>query len=157
MDMVALPFGNLEKKVCKPLGKKYLQIPSTIGEKIRNRRLELRLWQKEVAAQLGICEETLHRWETNKGEPFFCHYPKIIQFLGYFPVSVDTSTFGGKVIKYRYLKGLTQAEFAREFTIDESMVSRYENNKNAPKKGTIKKFERLFIEIEQLTIFPKPA
>jgi hypothetical protein len=42
-DIPALPFSKLKKKLPKPLGDSYISNPCTIGEKLRNKRIEKEL------------------------------------------------------------------------------------------------------------------
>ena len=43
--------------------------PATLGRKIRDKRLELRLSKKELAEKLGICVDTLADWEADRHKP----------------------------------------------------------------------------------------
>jgi DNA-binding XRE family transcriptional regulator len=139
----ALPFSNLTKTLCKPLGNKLISNPATIGEKLKNRRIELGLLQKDVANMIGICEGSITLWENNRNEPSIIYYPKIIIFLGYVPFEVDTSTLGGQIKLYRYLHGLSQEELARKLEVNESTIFHYENNKHKPSPKTFKKLKSL--------------
>jgi DNA-binding XRE family transcriptional regulator len=131
------------KTVGKPLGYKLISNPMTIGKKIKNRRLELGLFQKDVAKAIGVSDDSIRFWEKNRSVPQVCHYPKIIQFLGYIPFDVDISTFGGKIKLYRYCKGLTQEKLALKLNINESTVFSYENNKHKPTGETMRKLDVL--------------
>jgi transcriptional regulator with XRE-family HTH domain len=117
--------------------------PTTIGEKLKNKRLELGLLQKDVASIIGVCEDSITLWENNRNEPSIIHYPKLIHFLGYVPFNVDTSTLGGQIKLYRYLHGLSQEDLAYKLNINESTVFRYEKNKHKPLPGTLRKFEQV--------------
>jgi DNA-binding XRE family transcriptional regulator len=129
--------------VDKPLGTKVLTNPKTIGEKLKNRRLRLGLLQKDVAQIIGVCEDSITLWENNRNEPQVNCYPKIIEFLGYEPFEVDTSTLGGQIKLYRYQNGLSQAEFAKILGVNESTVFHYENNRHQPNFKTIREIELL--------------
>ena len=141
----ALPFSRLHKNVYKPLGGKLLADPSSIGEKLRNRRLRLGLLQKDVASKIGVTEDCITLWEKNHHKPTVKYYPKIIKFLGYMPFDVDVSTLGGQIKLYRYLHGLSQEKLALKLHINESTVNDYENNKHRPLPTTLKKLIRLKI------------
>ncbi|HUZ57496.1 MAG TPA: helix-turn-helix domain-containing protein [Hanamia sp.] len=67
--------------VCKPLEGKLLTNPTTIGEKLKNRRLQLGLLQKDVANVIGVCEDSITLWENNRNEPSVVYYSKIIQLV----------------------------------------------------------------------------
>ncbi|MGH8544558.1 MAG: helix-turn-helix transcriptional regulator [Gammaproteobacteria bacterium] len=55
---------------------------------MRKRRLDLGLFQRQVAEQIGVTTNTVFRWESNETLPQIHHKPKIVQFLGYDPRSV---------------------------------------------------------------------
>ncbi|OQP64981.1 transcriptional regulator [Niastella vici] len=130
------------------MGSKYLENPATLGEKIRNRRLELHLFQKDVADLMGVTEDSITNWELNRHEPQIEYYPKIIEFLGYFPFDIDTSTLGGKIKRYRYLKGVTQEELARELGVNESTIFHYEKNDTKPFRKTMAKLAPILAMVE---------
>jgi transcriptional regulator with XRE-family HTH domain len=132
MGIPALPFSKMMKKVRKPLGGKYIENPTTIGEKVRNRRLELGLLQKDVAEIMGVCEDTITVWENGGASPQVNLYPKVTKFLEYFPFEVDTSTLGGKIKMYRFLNGICQEQLAMKLGVNESTVFHYENDKHKP-------------------------
>ena len=139
----ALPFSKLRITVGKPLGSKLLTNPTTIGEKLKNRRIELGLLQKDVANVIGVCEDSITLWENNRNEPSIIYYPKIIQFLGYVPFDIDISTLGGQIKLYRYIHGLSQEELALKLNVNESTVFHYEKNKHKPSPKTLKKLKSL--------------
>jgi len=117
--------------------------PTTIGEKLRNKRLELRMLQKEVANIIGVSEDSITGWENNRNGPSIIYYPKIIQFLEYLPFDIDSSTLGGQIKLYRYLHGLSQEGLAHVLDVNELTVFHYENNKHKPSPKTLKKFKSL--------------
>ncbi len=127
------------------MGDKYITDALTIGDKIRNRRLELSLLQKDVASLLGTVEEAIYRWETNRNKPEIKYMPKIIEFLGYFPFEINLGTIGGQIKKYRYLNGLSQEHLANLLNVNESTVFHFEKGKHKPKKETLIKLKALSI------------
>lgn len=146
--MIALPCSQLEQKVPKPLGNKYIQNPVTLGDRIRNRRLELRLFQKDVAELIGVTENCIAYWEKNRSQPTVCYYPALISFLGYFPFDIDTSSLGGKIKYYRYLQGMTQEQLAKDLGVNESTVYHYEKSNKKPSSKTRNRLE-VILEIEK--------
>jgi DNA-binding XRE family transcriptional regulator len=64
-----------------PLKSRQIQNPQTIGEEILNRRLELGLYQKDVALIIGVCEDSVTFWENNRAQPQRKHAAKIAAFL----------------------------------------------------------------------------
>lgn len=81
---------------------------------------------------MGISEDTITLWENGRAMPQVHLYPKVIEFLGYFPFDIDTSTLGGKIKKYRLLNGVSQEELAKQLGVNESTVFHYENGKHKP-------------------------
>jgi transcriptional regulator with XRE-family HTH domain len=63
------------------LGDKYVENPVTLGDRIRNRRLELGLLQKNVARMIGVSEDTITFWECNRFDPSEKYMRKIRLFL----------------------------------------------------------------------------
>jgi transcriptional regulator with XRE-family HTH domain len=147
-DIDALPFSRLKRTIPKPLGVKYLESPVTLGEKIRNRRLELHLLQKDIAELIGVSEDSITYWEVKRHEPRIEYYPKIIEFLGYFPFEIDTSTLGGKIKKYRFLQGLSQKQMGKIIGVDGGTVCDWENNKTRPWRRIVEKLEMMFKSVE---------
>jgi hypothetical protein len=47
-------------------------------------------------------------WGNDRSKPQICHYPKIIEFLRYNPIPVETGTLGGGMKKYRIENGISQ-------------------------------------------------
>ena len=80
-----LPFSQLNKTVPIPIGRGYIENPQTLGNHIRNRRLKLKMSQKELAKLFGVKKKTIYVWETNKEKPFDWRIPEIVRFLGYDP------------------------------------------------------------------------
>ncbi|WPV63998.1 helix-turn-helix transcriptional regulator [Chitinophaga sp. LS1] len=131
--MNALPCSTFSKIVPKPFGDKYLESPKTLNEKILNKRLEKRMLQREVANFIGVTEDCVTLWENNRSNPMVKYYPKIIEFLGYFPFQIDISSLAGKIKYYRYIKGVTQEDLAKNLGVNESTVFHYEKGTHKPK------------------------
>lgn len=138
-DIPALPFSRAEQKVHKPLGNKYIDNPTTVGEHIRNRRLELGLLQKDIAEIFKVSIDSVTYWEVGRTGPSIEQMPKVIEFLGYLPFEIDKNTAGGKVKYYRYVYGLSQEKFAKLIGIDTSTVARIEANRHSSKSAALKK------------------
>jgi DNA-binding XRE family transcriptional regulator len=58
-------------------------VPRTLGERLRRRRLETGLLQREVAVILGVSEFTVLNGELDRTKPQSRLWPKWIAFLGY--------------------------------------------------------------------------
>jgi transcriptional regulator with XRE-family HTH domain len=55
--------------------------PQTLGEKIKKRRIELRLFQREAAAKIGVSTASLSKWECGITDPSRRMMKKIQEFL----------------------------------------------------------------------------
>ena len=82
----ALPFCHIALRSSKPKPPNYPCVLNTLGDHIRKRRLELGLYQREVASKIGVDESTVYRWERNETSPPSRFIPQIINFLGYNPL-----------------------------------------------------------------------
>ena len=59
-----LPFGETRLTATKPT--EFQGVPQTLGDHLRRRRLKLGLYQREVAARLGVNVWTIQNWETGR-------------------------------------------------------------------------------------------
>ena len=126
-----MPFNDLRNTLRIPV-KGFIEAPKTLGDKIRNRRIELQLTIQQLARLLKVTEEAVVYWEYNRGQPKVYNYPKLIEVLGFLPFDIDTSTLGGKIIAYRYTKGLSRKKFSQLLGVDESTLRNWEGNKHIP-------------------------
>ena len=126
----------------KPLLKAYPKTFNTLGDHIRKHRLDLGLFQKEVAERIGVTTQTITNWELARTEPGIRCLVAIIDFLGYVPFSTG-ETFPEKLKAYRMLKGLTQRELARELGVDPTTVMKWE-------AGTSKPMRRMRDRVEEI-------
>ena len=58
---------------------------NTLGDHIRGHRIDLGLFQSQVAALIGVHPLTITNWEGNASQPPVQYIPAIIRFLGYDP------------------------------------------------------------------------
>jgi DNA-binding transcriptional regulator YiaG len=140
-----LPFNDLRNTLRIPI-KGYIETPITLGDKIRKRRIELQLTIQQLARLLEVTEEAVVYWEYNRGQPKVYNYPKLIEVLGFLPFEVDTSTLGGKIIAYRYSKGLSRNKFSKMLGVDESTLRNCEENKYIPEAHIMQILQNLFKE-----------
>ena len=99
----------------------------TLGDHIRKRRLDLGLFQKQVAKFIGVTTSTVTNWEKNRNKPECKHYPKITDFLGYCPYE-QLESIGERLRRNRFYLGKTQAEMAEMLNVDPTTLSRWERN-----------------------------
>jgi DNA-binding transcriptional regulator YiaG len=122
----------------KPLPNGYPEQPRTIGEHLKKRRMDLGLYQGQVAELLSVSEDCLCYWENGKNTPQIQFYPAIISFLSYYPFDHETESFGGKIRKYKSEHGLNNEKLAKLLRVDEGTVANWERNKRVPLKRSLK-------------------
>ncbi len=65
-------------------------------------------------------------------------YPKLIEFLGYFPFEIDTAVLGGKIKEYRYTNGLSYKELGKLVSVDPTTIRGWELGRNILSEKTRK-------------------
>jgi len=78
----ALPFCHVKLRAQRPPLAAYPKELRTLGDRVRKRRLDLGLRQKDVAEQLGVDEMTINNWERHRTRPIGRLLPAISRFLG---------------------------------------------------------------------------
>lgn len=82
--------------------------------------------QKEVGKLIGVSEDCITYWENGRSEPQIQFMPKIIEFLGYMPIEIDTSTIGGKIKANRMRHGLSYKKMGELLNVDASTIGAWE-------------------------------
>jgi transcriptional regulator with XRE-family HTH domain len=119
-------------KAAKPSAN-YLKILATLGDHIKNRRLALGRFQRQVAEEIGVDETTVFNWERNNARPQIHYLPRILEFLGYNPSPLPES-LPDRFLMVRKTLGLTQKAFAKRLGIDPTTLARWERGKGTPSK-----------------------
>ena len=123
----------------KPLSGAYPKHLVTLGDHLRKRRLDLNLFQKDVAAMLGVDTMTVNNWERSRCGPTLQAMPSIVEFLGYSPFPVTQNPSIIEAIKaYRLMHGLSQKKLATILRIDPATLAQWENGTSKP-GATLKK------------------
>jgi DNA-binding XRE family transcriptional regulator len=141
-DMDSLPFSGLHTKVRKPLGIKYIKTPVSVGEKIRNRRLELRLLQRDIAGILEVSEDCITNWENNRARPLIHNMAKVIKFLGFNPAESTLETLSEKIKKYRLLHGLSHKKMGKLVGVNASTIGSWEKEEHRPHRKHLNQIEK---------------
>ena len=121
----ALPFCHREFRAAKPKPAHYPKQINSLGDHIRARRLDLKLFQGQVADQIGVHEMTITGWEVNAIVPEVRYIPAIIQFLGYNPLP-PTGSFSERLTTVRRVLGLSQRRMAEKLGVDPATVQGWE-------------------------------
>jgi transcriptional regulator with XRE-family HTH domain len=121
----------------KPKNPAYPKDIVKIGDRIRQKRLDCGLLQKEIATLIGVGKVSIQYWETNRVNPSIKHIPKIIQFLDYVPYNNEANTLPEKLLFYRQLMGLSRKQFAEIAGLDVSTIAKWEKSKHLPTKRSL--------------------
>jgi len=142
---VALPFCHLSIEALRPLPGDYPTELKTVGDHIRRRRLDLGLYQREVAKMFSVSKDTVHLWERHGNVPEIRLMVAIIGFLGYMPQAKPIG-LPQQLHAYRMIRGLTQRQAAKEFGVDPSTWSAWENGLKQPGSRRTKSVLRLILQ-----------
>nr|WP_245555027.1 helix-turn-helix transcriptional regulator [Geopsychrobacter electrodiphilus] len=112
---------TLEEFICEPV---------TLGDHLRRRRIELGLYQKDVAARLGVTAPTVWNWE-NRGSVDLRFIPRVIAFLGYSPISQPDDLLG-KLTWYKQVNGLTLEQLGVEMGRDPEQLADWLSGRHSP-------------------------
>jgi transcriptional regulator with XRE-family HTH domain len=91
--------------------------------------LDLGLFQRQVAEQIGVDQGTIFNWEYYKSSPQVHALPRVIEFLGYNPLPEPASE-PEKLIAARKELGLTQEAVARHIGVDSTTLAKWEQGKS---------------------------
>ena len=130
--------------------------PKTVGDHIRKRRLGLKVYQKDVAAQIGVDETSIHNWETNVSQPSLEYMPAIIDFLGYDPLP-PAKTVAEKLVRQRTSLGLSQKESAQRLGVDPSTLARWERGEREPAGEFLVRVDHFLIQSEASRVTARRA
>ncbi|QEM66770.1 helix-turn-helix domain-containing protein [Geobacter sp. FeAm09] len=121
----------------------YPEHPLTIGDHIRKKRMDLGLLQREVAATIGVSENTIWNWEHGI-EPEQQYSPKIINFLGYIPFECPGDIMG-RLAWYKRVNGLSLPELGRRMNQHPDQLRDWLGGGRRPLRKNIEKIEQ-FLE-----------
>jgi len=65
----------------KLLPKGYPQKPRNLGERLRKKRMDMGLFQKDIAKIIGVSTDTITYWEKGRTHPTKQNLEKVIDFL----------------------------------------------------------------------------
>lgn len=100
------------------------------------------LYQREVAAEIGVNPDTVQNWEQGHTSPALRHWPALIEFLGFVPFEVGES-LADRVRAWRTVHGVPRDELARRLSVDPSTAYRWEAGETTPQGKTREQLEGL--------------
>jgi DNA-binding transcriptional regulator YiaG len=139
-----LPFCHAELRAPKPKPSRYPKEINTLGDHIRSRRLDLDLFQSDVAEQIGVDTTTVCNWESNASIPAIRYIPALLQFLGYDPFP-PAQTFADRLVTARNMLGLPQRKLALSLGVDPGTLQSWEAGRHQPTGRSLERVER-FLE-----------
>jgi transcriptional regulator with XRE-family HTH domain len=151
-DTPALPFCQFALSAQRPPQAGYPVRPSTLGEHIKRRRLDLGLTQKQVADRIGVSASTVLLWEQKCTEPALRFTPAVLDFLGYDPLPTS-DCFPEWLRLTRIRLGLSRRRFARLLGIDEGTAGRWELGRTHPGRAHWDRVSRLH---KAISVVPPP-
>ena len=137
---VALPFTSLRLRGAKPrvFPRGYPFTPGTLGQRIRQRRMDHGLTQQTLAARLGCWYQSVASWERDESVPLAARWPTIEAVLGSGLVP-EQDGLSGEIRTARLRLGLTHEELARRAGIDPRTVRNVEREIHPPSRMTLRK------------------
>ncbi len=138
-----MPFCQLTITASHPKKLGYPTALVTIADHIRKRRLDLGLFQRQVAAQIGVDEASIWNWEKGGVKPEVHFMASIISFLGYNPLP-EPKGLPGRLIWARSSRGMSRVACARMLGIDPSTLARWETGRWKPSAGHVDTIKKLF-------------
>ena len=106
--------------------------------------MDLKLLQSDIAKILNVSPDSITYWENNRSQPQVNYFPRIIEFLGFFPFEFDTSTFIGKLKSYRFGNGLSHKRLGKILNVDATTIRGWESGARRPLKGMLAKLHAMF-------------
>jgi transcriptional regulator with XRE-family HTH domain len=107
----------------------------------------LKLFQRQVADQIGVNKASIGNWESNQSEPSVEYMPAIIRFLGYNPLP-PKEDWASRLVQCRTILGLTQKESAHRMGVDPSTLAKWERGERVPAGEYAARAERLLGTVE---------
>ena len=125
--------------IIQPL-EEFTREPVTLGDHLRRRRLVLGLYQKDVAAQIGVTTSTIWNWENNWSSIALGYMPKVIKFLGYNPIPCPEDLME-RLAWYKQVNGLSLELLGAEMNRDPEQLSDWLSGRHKPCRRNRKEVE----------------
>ncbi len=120
--------------------KELIEEPITLGDHLRRRRLELGLYQKDVAVQIGVTTSTIWNWENNWSSITLSCMPKVIEFLGYNPIPQPEDLME-RLAWYKQVNGLSLEQLGAKMDRDPEQLSDWLSGRHKPCQRNSEKIE----------------
>lgn len=134
---VAMFLPGVPARIRAPKPSMIALMRETLGAKLKRRRLELGLRQRDAAKRMGVCLESVLGWEKGKKTPMASQYPTILSFLGYEPWPLPR-TLGEKLLAERRRRGLSAKRAAKSLNVDEGTFAGWERGSRKPTRQSLR-------------------
>ncbi len=124
--------------------KELTEDPVTLGDHLRRRRLELGLFQKDVAVQIGVTASTIWNWENGWSSIALHCMPKVITFLGYNPIPCPEELME-RLAWYKQVNGLSLEQLGAEMGRDPEQLADWLSGRHKPCRSNGEEIEQ-FLE-----------
>ncbi|MCF6265692.1 MAG: helix-turn-helix domain-containing protein [Desulfuromusa sp.] len=114
--------------------------PVTLADHLRRRRIELDLYQKEVAAKLDVTTSTIWNWE-NTGSVYLRFIPQVINFLGYNSIPQPEDLLK-KLAWYKRVNGLSLEKLGTEMGRDPEQLADWLSGRYYPCRKNLGMFDK---------------
>jgi transcriptional regulator with XRE-family HTH domain len=119
---------------------------------LRKKRLDLKLLQRDVAKRLGANETTIYNWEKNRSNPSLQFIPKIIRFLGYFPLKCHEDTIG-RLRFYKLVNGFSYKRLGKLMGKHPEQLADWLSGRVRPCKRNMESIINFLAEVYRATVF----
>ena len=123
------------------------------GSFIREQRRALGLYQRELAAKMGVNVTTLRLWEGDKEKPTFENFNRLLDFFRHYRRQIKNNIgeemTGEQIKKQRLSLGLMQQDIAARLGVTKESVSCWERNISVPDLQNQKRLRKLFGELRK--------
>jgi len=136
--MVALPCCHVTLSSDRRDNRIRPAVLKSLGDHIKERRLDLGLQKKELARQLRVDETTIHNWEDKGATPALRFIPRIVDFVGYDPNDNGAPDSISETLRVRRRRlGLSQKKLALLLGINQSSIAGWERGEHRPTKRSL--------------------
>jgi transcriptional regulator with XRE-family HTH domain len=118
---------------------------STLGDHIKKRRLDLQLFQKDVARRIEVNKATVVNWERHGREPGLRHIPKIIEYLGYVPFACPEDPIG-RLKHFKLVNGLSYERLGGLMGRDPEQLTDWLGGRIKPLARNLREIEKFLEE-----------
>jgi transcriptional regulator with XRE-family HTH domain len=147
-----LPFCRFALKAKRPQSHDYPEELKTLGDHLRKKRLDLKLFQRDVAQRLGVNETTIYNWEKNRSTPSLRFMPRIIKFLGYFPLKCQGDPIE-RLKFYKLVNSLSYKRLGKLMGRDPGQLADWLSRRVGPCKRNMERIVKFLAEVYRDTTY----